>query len=157
MSFEDREAIAATVEETYALVGRALSTDIPSDLLATAVRPEVMREIMEARVDPYVTDEEMLQLLRTAYFDLVGTVMRLHEELLGEDSERHDTQLANVALTGSGRAVKVPGFRWMKKAFEWGNIILGSLGGVPVVGALADPIKELKESVEAQGEDDQTA
>jgi hypothetical protein len=46
-------------------------------------------------------------------------------------------------------------FRWVKKAFEWGNIILGSLGAVPVVGLVADPIRELKESIEAQGDDDQ--
>jgi hypothetical protein len=171
MSFEDREAIVATVEETYALMGRALSTDIPSGLMETAVRPEVMQEILRAQTDPYITDQEMLQLLRTAYFDLVETVLRLHEELLGENSERYDDSLTSVALTGSGREVKVegfrralrrvqrsvPGLRWVKKAFEWGNIILGSLGGVPVVGVIVDPIRELKESIEAQGEDDQSA
>jgi hypothetical protein len=43
----------------------------------------------------------------------------------------------------------------LKKTFEWGNIILGSLGGVPGVGVVADPIRELKESIEAQGDDDQ--
>jgi hypothetical protein len=170
MSLDDREAIVATVEETYALMGRALSTDIPSDVMRAAVRPEVMQQISTARVDPYVTDEEMLRLLRTAYFDLVEIVLRLHEELLREDSERYDADLENVALTGNGLAVKVagfrralgnvvsnvPGLRWVTKAFEWGNIIVGSLGGVPVVGVIADPIRELKESIEAQGEDDQT-
>jgi hypothetical protein len=72
-------------------------------------------------------------------------------------------------LTGSGRAVKIggfrraldsvlsglPGFRRLKKAFEWGNIVLGSLRMVPGLGILVDPIKELKESIEAQGDDDQ--
>lgn len=117
-----------------------------------------------------MTDKEMLQLLRIAYFDLVSAVLRIHDELLGEDGERYDGDLENVALAGPGRAVKVggfrrslgrvlqnvPGLRWIKKAFEWGNIILGSLGGVPVVGVVADPIRELKESIEAQGDDDQS-
>lgn len=170
MGLEDREAIVATVEETYALMGRALSTDIPSDVAATAVRPDVMQQISAAAVDQYVTDKEMLQLLRIAYFDLVSAVLRIHDELLGEDGERYDGDLENVALAGPGRAVKVggfrrslgrvlqnvPGLRWIKKAFEWGNIILGSLGGVPVVGVVADPIRELKESIEAQGDDDQS-
>ena len=49
------------------------------------------------------------------------------------------------------------GFQRLKKAFEWGNIILGSLRMVPGLGILVDPIKELKESIEAQGDDDQAA
>jgi hypothetical protein len=169
MSLADREAIVATVEETFALMGRALSTDIPAELRTTVVRPEVLEQISQARVDQYVTDREMLRLLRTAYFDLVETVLRFHEELLGERGERYDDDLDEVSLTGNGGAVKIsgfrralgrivntPGLRWVKKAFEWGNIILGSLGAVPVVGVLADPIKELKESIEAQGEEDQS-
>jgi hypothetical protein len=119
-------------------------------------------------LDPYVTDEEMLELLRAAYFDLVENVLRIHDEMLSEGGERYDTDLQYTGLTGSGRTVKVhafrralgrlgslPGFRHLKKAFQWGNIVLGSLGGVPVVGVLAEPIKELKESIEAQGHDDQ--
>jgi hypothetical protein len=170
MSLEDRQAIVETVEETYALMGRALSTSVPSDVAARAVRPDVIERIAAASVEPYVTDQEMLELLRIAYFDLVSAVIRVHDELLGEEGERYDDDLANVALTGPGRAVKVggfrralrrvlqnvPGLRWVKKAFEWGNIILGSLGSVPVVGVVADPIRELKESIEAQGDDDQT-
>lgn len=46
--------------------------------------------------------------------------------------------------------------RWVKKAFEWANIVVGSLGSVPVVGALAEPLQELKGSVEAQVDDDQS-
>jgi len=168
MSLEDREAIVATVEETYALMGRALSTDVPGAVLQTAVRPEVMQQILAASVQPYVTDGEMLELLRTAYFDLVSAVILIHEEILGAGGERYDGSLATVGLAGSGAAVKVggfrralgrivqnvPGIRWIKKGFEWGNIILGSLGGVPVAGVVADPIRELKESIEAQGDDD---
>jgi hypothetical protein len=129
MSLEDREAIAATVEETYALMGRALSTDIPGDVMARSVRPEVMEEIARAAVDPYVTDEEMLGLLRRAYFDLVENVIGIHDELLGVDGERYDGPLQQAGLTGNGRVVKVggfrraiarlsqvPGLRWLKKA-----------------------------------------
>jgi hypothetical protein len=169
VSFDDREAIVATVEETYALMGRAISVErFPFDLGLT-VNPEVVERIMAIPLDPYVSDEEMLALLREAYFDLVENVIRIHQELLGEEGARYDDALEAVALTGSGRAVKVhgfrraigkvlgrvPGVRFVKKAFQWGNIILGSLGGVPVVGVLADPIRELKESIEAQGDDDQ--
>jgi hypothetical protein len=170
MSVEDREAIVATVDETYALMGRALSTEIPGVVRGVAVRPDVIERIARARVQSYVTDEEMLALLREAYFDLVEAVIQIHEELLGATGESYDAGLRLVGLTGSGRAVKVrgfrralaqvlenvPGLRWVKKAFDWGNIILGSLGGVPGVGVVADPIRELKESIEAQGDDDQT-
>jgi hypothetical protein len=169
MSLDDREAIVATVQETYALMGRALSTEVPSRVMEEARRPRVMEQILMAQADPYVTDEEMLKLLRIAYFDLLEMVLRIQTELLGEEGERYDADLQKVALTGSGCAVKVrgfrralgqvlqnlPGLRWLKKAFEWGNIILGSLGALPVVGNLADPVRELKESIEAQGEDDQ--
>lgn len=168
MALEDREAIVATVEETYALMGAALATDIPGQVVAHAVRPEILQRIAEAGADPYVTDEEMLGLLREAYFELVENVIRIHDELLGPEGESYDQHLAQRGLTGSGRVVKVngfrrtlggflrkvPGVRRIKKAFEWGNIILGSLGGVPVVGLVSDPIRELKESIEAQGDDD---
>ena len=80
MSRDDREAIVATVEETYALMGRALNTGVPTDLMPTAIRPDVMLRISEADIDPYVTDQEMLELLRAAYFDLVEALLRIHEE-----------------------------------------------------------------------------
>ena len=150
-------------------MARALTTNVPTNLIANAVRPDVVQQISAASIDPYVTDNEMLQLLRTAYSEQVTAVLRLREELLGPNGSFHENALKEVGLTGSGRAVKVrgfrralgrvlqnvPGFRWVKKAFEWGNIILGSLGSVPVVGMIADPIGELKESIETQGEDDQ--
>lgn len=88
--------------------------------------------------------------------------------MLGELGDEFDPAFEAVGLTGSGRNLKVtgfrqslarvigglPGFRRVKKVFNWGNIILGSLGAVPGVGLVADPIRELKESIEAQGEDD---
>jgi len=115
-----------------------------------------------------VSDPEMLELLRAAYFDLINTVIQIQDELLGINGESYDRPLAQVQLTGSGRGVKIRGFRsalgkavasvtgGVKRAFAWGNIILGSLGAVPVVGVLADPIRELKESVEAQADDERT-
>lgn len=168
MALEDREALVATVEETYALIGAALATDIPDRVIEHAVRPEILQRIAAASADPYVIDEEMLGLLREAYLELVENVIQIRDELLGPEGERYDEYLAQRGLTGSGRIAKVKGFRralggWLekvpgvrriKKAFEWGNIILGSLGGVPVVGIVSDPIRELKEVIEAQGDDD---
>jgi hypothetical protein len=172
MALEDRIEVVSVVEETYALTGRVLSTDVPG-AIDPGIRPEIMQQIRSAQIDPLVTDAEMLSLLRNAYFDLVETVVRLRDELLGPSGESYDSALEQVHLTGSGRAMKVRGWRralnfvlggapgdrakWIKKALEWANIILGSLGGVPVVGTIADPIRELKESVEAQADDDQSS
>jgi hypothetical protein len=103
MTLEDRKAIVATVEETYALMGRALSTEVPSRLMPNAIRPDVMRQIFGASVDPYVTDEEMLPLLRLAYFDLVESVLRIREELVGPNGNSYETKLQDVGLTASGR------------------------------------------------------
>jgi hypothetical protein len=134
-----------------------------------AIRPEVLQQLQALAGDPYVTDEEMLGLLRTAYFDLVESVLLIQNELLGENGEIYDPRLRGVGLTGPGRTVKVRGFRralervvqgvagnrWVKKAFQWGNIILGSLGSIPGVGIAADAVQELKDSIEAQGDEDQ--
>jgi len=171
MAIEDRRAIVSVVEETYALTGRVLSTEMPSAIMP-GIRPEIQEQLRRAEIDPLVTDEEMVGLLRKAYFDLVQTVIELRNQLLGPSGESHDPALGQVGLTGSGQVVKVRGFRraweqiirggsgqarfkWVKKAFEWANILLGSLSGVPIVGSLAEPIQELKGSVEAQADDDQ--
>jgi hypothetical protein len=169
MAYEDREDIVATVEETYALMGRALSIDIPYAVVENAVRREVLERLMGAEIDPYVTDSEMLELTRIPYLELVDNVLRVHEQFLSPSGEEYDSELDRRGLTGSGRAPKVrgfrngpgrvldhvPGTRWIKGAFKWGNIILGSLGGVPGVGVVAGPIRELKESIEAQGDEDE--
>lgn len=171
MSFEDREELVAAVQETYALMGRALQVLVDPRLIAISVRQDVMNQIVVAPIFPYVTDEQMLALLRPAYSDVVQNVLQISTTLQGDNGAVYDTRLADVGLTGSGRAVKVGGFRRalnkvlpgilgfqrLKKAFEWGNIILGSLRMVPGLGILVDPIKELKESIEAQGDDDQAA
>jgi hypothetical protein len=172
MALEDRIEVVSVVEETYALTGRVLSTEVPG-AIEPGIRPEIMQQIRSAQIDPLVTDAEMLSLLRSAYFDLVETVVQLRDELLGPNGGSYDSALEQVHLTGSGRAMKVQGWRralnfvlggapgdrpkWIKKALEWADIILGSLGGVPVVGTIADPIRELKESVEAQADDDQSS
>ena len=169
MALEDRLEIVSVVEETYGLMGRMLSTDIPGALLP-GIRPGIVERIRFAELDLLITDQEMLSLLRIAYLDLMGTVLRLRNQLLAPTGQNYDAALQQAQLTGSGRIMKVRGWRrsldralegppaerprWVKKALEWANIILGSLGGVPVVGVLADPIQELKESVEAQADDD---
>ena len=171
MALEDRLEIVSVVEETYGLVGRVLSTDVPSALLP-GTRPDIMERIRTAELGPLVTDAEMLSLLRAAYLDLAGTVVLLRGQLLPPVGETYDSPLQQAQLTGSGRIMKVRGWRraldrvlggppadrpkWVNKALEWANIILGSIRGVPIIGPLADPIKELKESVEAQADDDQS-
>lgn len=62
----DRDAIVATAEEAYALVQRARAADIPGEMTASPVRPDVMQQTWAARADLHVTDEEVLGLLRTA-------------------------------------------------------------------------------------------
>jgi hypothetical protein len=61
----DRDAIVATAEEAYALVRRARAADIPGGMTVSRVRPDVMQQTRAARADLYVTDEEVLGLLRT--------------------------------------------------------------------------------------------
>jgi hypothetical protein len=172
MSLEDRQELIATVQETCALMGRALNV-APPDAISEpiAVRPDVIGQIRQVYIDSYVTDQQMLLLLQRAYFDLLQNVLQLGSVLLGPNGEGYDTGIASVGLTGSGRAVKIrgfrqslaeglsgaPGFRWVKRAFKWGNIILGSLSAVPGIGIIAEPIQELKESIEAQGDDDQNS
>jgi hypothetical protein len=167
MALEDREAIVAAIQETYILMGRAIRVKAPDPIRERAMRPEVVESLLDVPVE-YVTDEELLGLFQEAYFALVENVIQVQDELLGERGEDLDHDLRKVGLTGAGRALKVGGFRraldrirqfapgrWVKKAFEWGNIILGSLGPVPIVGIAVEPIKELKEAIEAQGEEDQ--
>lgn len=169
MPLEDREAIVATVQETYVLMGRAISANVPAQIVERALRRDVVEQLVEAQLDDYVTDEEMLGYLREVYLELVRAVIEIEDALLGELGEELDPALERAGLTRSGRDLKVnafrrsvgrllehvPGVRRIKKAFKWGNIILGSLGSVPVVGIAAEPIKELKESIEAQGDEDQ--
>lgn len=166
MALEDREEIVATIQETYVLMGRAIQAEIPGEVLERALRQDAVHELLEVPIE-YVTDEELLGLFRETYYELVGNLFVIQDALLDARGEKYDYDLERVGLTGSGRALKVNGFRrafdrarafagrrWVKKAFEWGNIILGSLGPVPVVGIAVEPIKELKESIEAQGDED---
>lgn len=166
MALEDREEIVATIQETYVLIGRAIQAEVPGMVVERALRQEAVEELLNARVE-YVTDEELLGLSQEVYYELLENLLEVEDLLLGKRGEEFDQDLRRVGLTGSGRALKVNGFRralrrardfvsrrWVKKAFEWGNIILGSLGPVPVVGIAAEPIKELKEAVEAQGDED---
>jgi hypothetical protein len=166
MALDDRVEIVSVVEEAYGLVGRVLSTDVP-DALYPGIRPDIMGRIRSAEIDPLVTDSEMLSLLRAAYFDLLQTVLLLRDQLLGATGGNYDFSLQQVQLTGNGRSMKVRGWRraldrvlggppgerprWIKKALEWANIILGSLGSVPGIGLIADSIQELRVDVPSGG------
>lgn len=168
MSFEDRLALVATVQETYALMGRSLSTPIPDQIVERAVRPDTLQQLIEAPLEPYVTDTEMLELLRAAYYELLERIFILEAELLGEDGERHERRLLDAGLTDTGAAVKITGFRSalqrvigafghraVRKAFQWADVILGSLGSIPAIGLATDAVKEIKESIETQADEDQ--
>jgi hypothetical protein len=165
MALEDREEIVATIQETYVLMGRAIQAEIPSAVVERALRKDAVRELLEAPIE-YITDEELLGLFQRVYYELIENLLEIQDMLLGEGGEELDHHLQRVGLTGPGRELKVGGFRralngiraflgrrGVKKAFEWGNIILGSLAPVPGVGMAVEPIKELKESIEAQGEE----
>jgi hypothetical protein len=171
MSYQERRDLVEAVEETYALMGRSLGADIPELLIRNAVRPDILIRLSDVRMDSYVTDTEMLALFLEAYNDTVESVLRLSQLLLGDGGQRFDARLGRVGLTGSSLRLKVggfrrsfgqvllasPGFRWIKKTFEWGNIILGSLGAIPAIGIITEPIHELKQSIEAQGDEENSA
>ena len=36
------------------------------------------------------------------------------------------------------------------RAAKWANIVLGSLASVPIIGSVVEPLREFKESVETQ-------
>jgi hypothetical protein len=168
---QDREEIVATVQETYVLMGRAVGAQIPyerlDEFLQRAVRTDVVRELMQVQLEE-ATEDEFLELFQQVYFELVDNVFAIQDLLLGEGGEEFDDRLREVGLTGAGRELKVGRVRraidgvrqfgsrlWVKRAFRLGNIVLGSLGPVPVVGIAAEPIKELKESIEAKREEDE--
>lgn len=102
-------------------------------------------------------------------FQLINNVVTTQELLLGPQGETLDAQLAAAGLAGQLLAVKVAGFRrelgavleqterprrkrWFRRAAKWADIVLGSLSSVPIVGPVVEPLKEFKESVETQAE-----
>ena len=97
MALEDRREIVSVVEETYGLMGRMLSTDIPGALLP-GIRPDVVERIRFAELDLLITDQEMLFLLRTVYLDLLGTVLRLRNQLLAPIGQDYDVPLQQAQL-----------------------------------------------------------
>jgi hypothetical protein len=68
MSFEDREELVATVQETYALMGRALNITLDANLIAISVRQDVMGQIAQAPPYPYVIDQDMLSFATVGLF-----------------------------------------------------------------------------------------
>jgi hypothetical protein len=168
MAFEDRQQIVATVQETYAVMGRAIGTNVPEAVLRDPVRPDIMRQLSDLQIDWRVADEQMRNLLINAYEELAQNVLQLRYELLRPEDvgPRYDYDLGQVGLTRNGWRVKWHGFSTgidnllrhrsrpaAKRVFRWANVILGSLSGVPGAGVVVEPLRELKESIEASGED----
>lgn len=171
MTLDDRQEIVVTVQAIYALMGRVIGTHVPEAVLQRSVQPDAVQEFVDLEIDWRVTDERMRELLTVAYAELEQNVLQLQDELLqsGEVGERYDSELGRVGLTGSGWQAKWYGFSTavasllgrrstpgIKKVFRWANVILGSLSGVPGVGVVVEPLRELKEAIEADGEGDES-
>ncbi len=168
MPLEDRRDVVSVVEEAHALIGNSLATDVPAFIV---VRGEVWQLLQQVIPEPLVEDTEMLARMRQAYFDLIGNVQRLQELLLGAQGESLDAALVRAGLSGQLLAIKVIGFRreldgvlaqaqrpgrrrWFRRAAKWADIVLGSLSAVPLLGPVVEPLKEFKESVETQVENE---
>jgi hypothetical protein len=86
---------------------------------------------------------------------------------LTEPADEIDTWLDERGLSGSGLRLKEGGQRasiaqfreardrfgrkkWFRSVLKWTDIVLGSLASIPGLGIAVEPLKEWKESVEAQ-------
>lgn len=164
MTIEDRRDVVSIVEETHGLIGNSLATDVPSFLV---IRFELLDPLQQLLEQPLVDDPEMVAMMRASYFELITNVRATQELLLGPQGEALDAQLASAGLAGQLLALKTTGFRrelsgvleqterprrkrWFRRAAKWANIVLGSLASVPIVGPVVEPLKEFKESVETQ-------
>lgn len=158
--------VVSVVEETHALIGNSLATDVPPFLV---IRRELVEPLQRLLEQPLIDDFEMVALMRASYFQLIDNVSTTQELLLGPQGETLDAQLAAAGLTGQLLAQKITGFRrelvgvleqterprrkrWFRRVAKWADIVLGSLSSVPIVGPVVEPLKEFKESVETQVE-----
>jgi hypothetical protein len=166
MAIEDRRDVVSIVEETHGLIGNSLATDVPPFLV---IRTELLDPLQRLPEQPLVDDAAMVAMMRASYFELITNVGATQDLLLGPQGEDLDAQLAAAGLTGQLLALKTAGFRRelagvlqqterpsrkrrFRRAAKWANIVLGSLTSVPVVGTVVEPLKEFKESVETQVE-----
>ena len=166
MAIEDRRDVVSIVEETHALIGNSLATGVPPFLV---IRLELLDPLQRLLEQPLVDDPTMVAMMRASYFQLINNVGATQELLLGPQGDALDGQLAAAGLTGQLLALKTAGFRrelggvleqterprrkrWFRRAAKWADIVLGSLSSVPIVGPVVEPLKEFKESVETQVE-----
>ena len=87
--------------------------------------------------------------------------------MVSNDSAELDRELTRRGLVGAGLDLKegrqrkalseyreaTPWLRrrkWFRNTLKWTDIVLGSLASIPGLGAAVEPLKEWKESVEAQ-------
>lgn len=116
---------------------------------------------------PLIENTELLSYFRAAWEELATPHRLLILRLLGAESESMDLELATRGLTDAGLDLKVAGFleaereylnatrwlqrrKWCRGMLRWANVVLGSLGSVPIIGVAVDPLREWKESIEAQ-------
>src|SRR6266700_5207258 len=163
MAIEDRRDVSI-VEERHGLIGNSLATDVPPFLVN---RFELLDPLQRLLEPPLVDDADMLAMMRGSYFALINNVRTTQELLLGPTGEALDEQLAAAGLSRQLLALKTAGFRrelsgvleqtehprrkrWFHRAAKWANIVLGSLASVPIIGPVVEPLREFKESVETQ-------
>jgi hypothetical protein len=142
MALEDREEIVATIQETYVLMGRAIQAEIPGEVVERALRQDAVRELLDTPIE-YVTDEELLGLFQETYYELIGNLFVIQDALLDERGEKYDYDLERVGLTGSGRALKVNGFR---RAFDRVRALAWSLIRCPPCWWVASAPPAFKEA-----------
>src|SRR4051794_15124388 len=109
MTYDDRASLVSLAEETYALAGHLLASEIPVAL--GAVRPEVVDELRDGTGEPFISDAGKLERLRKSYEGSFEHVLQLQEELLSPDGERYDEPLSQVGLTDDELRVDLEEFR----------------------------------------------
>lgn len=166
-------ALAQFVDEVMDLLGAFVlhlegeEQESPAAARAFREHPQVtLLDLRQAENEISEFENRAVQSLREAYDlrdranrrELKGVLERLdgrHLEEAGLAGPELELKLLTFRrwlsefLFGGGRFLR-PGTKTaLRKALERANIVLGSLGGVPGVSAAVEPIKELKESVEA--------
>ncbi len=67
MAVEDRRNVVSVVEETHALIGNSLATDVPPFLV---IRREVVDPLQRLLAEPLIDNQEMVALMRASYFSI---------------------------------------------------------------------------------------
>lgn len=123
--------------------------------------------LFDRQLEPLVQDLEMRRLLQAALPDLATPHTEFLRRMLVTDDPALDRQLFERGLTSTGLDLKEGGQRraveeysvagtwlrrrkWFRSMLTWTDIVLGSLASIPGLGVAIDPLKEWKESVEAQ-------